>query len=109
MPPVKPSDIVDDVLRVLPREHYVTNYQILHRLHARIRSRVISGRGKPGAHSGRYYTSATDVAKAAEMLVKRRKAKKAWLDTGDLRLECAGDAIEAGNPSCALYRRATAK
>ncbi len=104
MPPVKPSEIVKDVMRVLPKGHYVTAYQILHRLPTQIRSKVISGRGRPGAHSGRYYTSATDVAKAADMLVKRRRAKKSWLDTKDLELKCAGKTIKAGNPSCALYR-----
>ena len=99
-----PSAIVKDVLKILPTEHYVTAYQILHRLPAAIQSKLIAGRGRPGAHSGRYYTSATDVAKAAEMLVRTGKAEKTWLDTKDLRLECEGKTIEAGNPSCALYR-----
>lgn len=104
MPPVKPSEIVKDVMRVLPKGHYVTSIQILNRIPSSIRTKLISSRGRPGANSGRYYTPATDVAKAADMLEKMGKAEKTWLDTKDLRLECEGDVVKAGNPSCALYR-----
>ena len=108
---LKPSDVVEDVYRVLARAGgayngpiFVTAHQILNRLPRRIRSRLIRERGRAGAGSGHYYASASIVSDAAEMLMRRRRVDIEWLDTRGLHLECGGETIQAGNASCALYR-----
>ena len=109
--PLRPTDIVADVLRVLTRAggpgggpHFLTAHQVLNRLPGRIRSRLIRERGRAGAGSGHYYASASVVSDAAEMLMRRRRVDIEWLDTRGLHLECGGETIQAGNASCALYR-----
>ena len=114
--PLRPTDIVDDVLRVLTRAggrsggpHFLTAHQVLNRLPGRIRNRLIRERGRAGAGSGHYYASASVVAGAAKILRSRSRVDMQWLDTRGLRLQCDGESVQAGHRSGALYRVYTAE
>jgi hypothetical protein len=105
----RPSDIVDDVRHVLlsaargkgTTPNYLTAYQILARLPAELRARLIAERGRGGRGEGTHF-AATGVVMHA--LRSMDDVDVVYLDTGGLQLIIDGEAVEAGNRVCGLYR-----
>lgn len=111
MPNAMPSEIVDDVRRVLEKSStgkgvvpsFLTAYQILDRLPKELRQRLIDERRIGGAGAGVYYSAASVVADAAErvpgVIVN-------YLDTASLQFQIDGHpvALTAGNTVCGIYR-----
>ena len=103
-----PSDIMDDVERVLENmpihsrgRSFLTAYQILERLTSTTRDRLIAERGTPGLGSGNYYAAASVVSDAAEMV---SEIEIAFLETSSLSVSLANNDIAPGNKNVGLYR-----
>jgi hypothetical protein len=110
MPKILPSQISVAVQNVLkasrqkePQLHpFLTAYQILDRLEAPLRDKILTERGRAGKKSGNSYSAANLVSQAARML---DDVEIETLDVSDLQLPCANEQILAGNPNVALYRQ----
>lgn len=109
---VRPEEIVEDVRRVLqgaargkgPAPNYLTAYQILNRLPADIRMRLVADHGRGGRGEGHHYAATGVVKNALKRLINENSVEIVYLDTGGLQLIIDGEPVEAGNRVCALYR-----
>jgi len=105
---LKPSDIVEEVRVVLERAHrgkgdrpnYLTAFQILERLPAVTRERLIGERTGGGAGAGTAFASPSVVSQAARMA----GAEVDYMDCAGLSIDVAGQAVRPGFEVCALYR-----
>jgi hypothetical protein len=106
---LRPTDIVDDVRQVLlsaargkgTTPNFLTAYQILARLPAGVRARLVAERGRGGRGEGTHF-AATGVVMHA--LRSMDDVDVVYLDTGGLQLLIDGEPVEAGNRVCGLYR-----
>lgn len=110
MPNIKPNEIVEEIKEVLENinrnnqetKPFVTAYQILEELPHDLKNRIIKERGRPGKDSGTYYSAASVVSDAAEMLAN---IEIRTINTIHLKIKCEGyQIIDAGNPNVGLYR-----
>ncbi len=109
MPRIRPADIVADVRGVLERfdrryssvQPFLTAYQILQQLPEQLQHRLIEERGRAGKNSGTYYSAASVVSDAAEML---DDIEINTLNTSGIELHCAGERITSGNANVGVYR-----
>ena len=106
-----PTQIVDDVRRVLQAigrgnydRPYLTAYQIFQALPDGLRARLILEYGQSGKGAGQYYSAASAVATAAEILKNRNEVEISMLATVGLEINTDHGRIEAGNPNVGLYR-----
>lgn len=103
-----PTDVVEEVRAVLARapdagrygRSFLTAYQILERLPAAIRDRLIAERGLGGLGTGTSYAAPSVVAQAAEML----DAEIAAFDSVGVTISVAGQTIVPGAGIVATYR-----
>lgn len=110
-----PDDILDDVRVVMSNvrhEHenesyFVTAYQVLARLPAAVRERLIQERGMPGAGSGVSYSSASLVSSALKNLARAGEIEIAYMDCVGVMTKVNGQTIIPGYEVCGLYRRRT--
>jgi hypothetical protein len=111
MSQLSPSDIKEHVREVLrhaahgkgERPNFLTVYQILERLPAEIKARLISERGCIGGQgAGESYSAASVVAQAAQLLAPDVVVE--YLDSQELLLRVNGETITPGNEVCAVYR-----
>ena len=119
-PPRKmmPTDIKNDVLDVLRttsrgkgrRPTYLTAYQILARLPAAIRRRLIAERGRAGAGAKQHYAAASVVAKAGTLLRKSHTVEIVYWDTRGSEFSIKGQiSARPSFPVCGLYRARRAR
>src|SRR5882724_729093 len=109
-----PDDVVDHVRRVLctansgkgTGPNFITAYQILDRLPAELRDRLIHERTIGGRGAGVAYAAPSLVSDAAETL-KAEGLEIAYMDTAGLSLTIAGQTIQPGYEDCGLYRLLT--
>ena len=109
MTKLMPTDIKEDVKRVLEGipanagvNPFVTAYQILERLPQNIKDQLISERGPAGKGGGYYYSTASVVSDAAEML---DDIEIMALATTNLQIFINNESvIQAGNQNVGLYR-----
>jgi hypothetical protein len=109
MPNLMPTDIVDDVRRVLANAHagkgtnpcFLTAFQILDRLPSAIRDRIIAERSIGGAGSGQSYAAPSVVSQAAEMVPG---VVIDYIDTRGLTVTVAGRPLTPSYEVCGLYR-----
>lgn len=106
--PTGVKDKVQAVLNSLKKDptygrSYLTAHQILEELPSQIRDQLIKERGMPGQKSGTYYSAASVVSDAAEMLPD---IEIAFLDSSSLKvmLNDGTDLVVPGNPNIGLYR-----
>lgn len=104
---LSPADIVGEVRAVLATAHrgkgdhpnYLTAFQILDRLPAVTRERLIRERGAGGAGTG-VFAAPSVVSRAARMA----GAEVAYLDSVGLSVQVAGQAVTPSYEVCAVYR-----
>ena len=104
-----PSDIVDEVRQVLSRaidanrygRSYLTAYQILDRLPAPIRNRLIAERTAGGRGAGVSYAAPSVVSDAAETLPD---IEIMAVESGGITIQVAGQGIAPGASAVGLYR-----
>lgn len=110
---LKPTDTMDEVRLVLvaaspgkgDQPHYMTAYQILGRLNEIRRQMTEERGGGVGAGAGVYYSAASVVEQACQMLVKRGEAELTYMATEGLWFDVDGlPPVRAGNSVCGLYR-----
>lgn len=108
--PIMPTDIVEDVRTVLQdarrgkggeRPNFLTAYQILDRLPARLRDQLIEERGLGGQGTGVVYAAPSVVSDAAE-LVPGRVIE--YMDSVGITVEIAGQRRTPSGPVTGLYR-----
>lgn len=107
--PIMPTDIVEDVQTVLQNAHrgkgdrpnFLTAYQILDRLPARLRDQLIAERGLGGQGTGVAYAAPSVVSDAAE-LVPGRVIE--YMDSVGITVEIAGQRRTPANQVTGLYR-----
>ena len=114
MPKLKRPDIAEEVLTAIrgaarvgsldddapEQRSFLTAYQILERLPAAIRNKLIKAHGKADHGDGNYVSAATFVARTAMTIPS---VATAWLDTKGLSILVDGKPVVGGSPVCALY------
>ena len=80
---------------------FFTSYQILDRLPATVRDRIIQERGLGGRGSGTSYSASSLVGDAAERV---EGVIVSYLDTSGLTAAVSGQTVAPGNAVCGLYR-----
>lgn len=111
MPNLMPGDILEDVRQVLlaasqgkgSTPAFLTAYQILDRLRADVRDRLIRERTLGGRGAGVAYAAPSVVSDAAEKL-RTEGLEIAYIDTAGLTLTVAGQVSQPGYTICGLYR-----
>lgn len=109
MPDLKPSDITDDVRRVLLTAHrgkgnhtqFLTAYQILDRLPDGIRSRLIGERTGGGTGAGTTFAAPSVVSRAARMVPG---VQVEYMDSVGISIQVAGQPVVPSYEVCGLYR-----
>lgn len=109
MPNLMPTDIKDDVERVLlesargdgDRPNFLTAYQILDRLPEIMRTRLIEERTLGGRGSGVSYAAPGVVSDAAKMLPD---ILVDYIDNRGIQIEVAGQMLTPGHEVCGIYR-----
>jgi hypothetical protein len=105
-----PRDIRDEVEGILQntqddpnRGHsYLTAYQVLIQMSEATRTRLINERGTPGQGAGTYYSAASVVSDAAELIPG---IEIAFIDTAFLNISLQDEAdIIPGNSNVGIYR-----
>ena len=108
MEELRPSDIVDAVRAVLAaarrgkgdRPNYLTAFQILDRLPAELRTRLVSERTPGGTGAGTVFAAPSVVSRAARMA----GAEVEYLDSVGLSVQVAGQPVTPSYEVCAVYR-----
>jgi hypothetical protein len=88
----------------LAYRHFLTSYQVLHRLPDAMREQLIDEYGQPGHGAGKNYTAASRVSDYLEPMVNSGVVEPGYLDTGDMTFTVGGNPTVAGYESCGLYR-----
>jgi hypothetical protein len=109
--PLLPSDIVEEVRQVLLAAHrgksntpqLLTAYQILDRLPATVRDRLIRERTSGGREVGTTFAAPTLVSQAARMI---RGIQVEYMDSIGMSVQVAGQPIVPSYEICGLYRLA---
>jgi hypothetical protein len=113
MEPLMPHDIAGDVQQVLAaarvgkngdRPNFLTAYQILDRIPAAVRDRLIAERTLGGRGSGVAYAAPSVVSDAAERLPG---IVIEYMDSVGLSVSVTGQQVVPSNPVCGLYRLAS--
>lgn len=110
MDKLQPSDIVEDVRKVLEAANkgkgrhpqFLTAYQILNRLPQETRERLITERSLPGKGAGVHHAAASVVMHAIRQLGSEVDVE--YFDNVGISFEVGGASIVAGYPVCGLYR-----
>lgn len=102
-----PTQIRAEVLTILRQANtFMSAYQVLDRLSTR--DQLIRERGLPGLGSGTSYTAASVIAQAIQMLEGEPGYQPPiYLLSRGVVFEVAGELIQSGYESCALYRITT--
>jgi hypothetical protein len=107
---MKSSEIVHEVREVLssaakgkgPAPHFLTSYQVLHRLPEHVRDKIIEEYNLPGRGAKANYTAATIVSEALRALGD--KIEIVCMDNRGISFDIGEEQVRAGYPVCNLYR-----
>lgn len=110
-----PSDIIDDVYRIIVSAkkgkgkypNWLTAYQILARLDPNTRQRLEKERCPAGKGGGYHYGAASVVMSACKRLANEDppRVEISYLDTKGLRLIIDNRAVAPSDSVCGLYRK----
>src|SRR5947209_19638373 len=111
MPDLMPSDIAGEVRQVLVaarrgkgnRPNFLTAYQILERLPAATRERLIAERTEGGRQIGTSFAAPSVVSRAARLMPD---VEIEYMDSVGLSVQVAGRALVPSNEVWGLYRLA---
>lgn len=109
MPNLMPKDITAEVRQVLcsasrgkgNRLNFLTAFQILDRLPAEIKERLIAERTRGGRGAGQSYAAPSVVSDAAEML---EGIVVEYVDSQGIEVTVAGQSVTPSNVVCGIYR-----
>ena len=109
MPDLMPSDIVDEVRKILlaahrgkgDRPNFLTAFQILDRLPEATRTRLLDERKGGGAGGGSPFAAPSVVSKAARLIPG---VVVEYLDSVGIAVRVAEQTVRPSNEVCGLYR-----
>lgn len=112
-------DLMDEALEILRRcakgkgsssaYHFLTAYQILERLEAGSRDRLIEAYGKPGKGGGKHFGAARAISRMMQNWEKKGWVEICYMDSVGLLVNPAWDtttrsAYQAGYPLTSIFR-----